>query len=286
MDRVLLTGLTCDAFQADTDRKALEALRRLPLVPAAVQKFYEIGADRWLYCWNMAVSVRMGPDQYPTLYRILQECCEVLDVPEPEIYLTNHPFANAFAGGVERPYITLRSSIVDTLNDDELYHLIGHELGHIKCGHILYFSVARVLMPLLEMLGRRTLGLGDAAQIAAMAAFMDWSRNAELSADRAGLLCAQNFATSLSANLHLCGGPHRLQDEGNPAAFLEQAQTYQDMNAMDSFGKLMIAFFYSTWSTHPMPVHRTQALERWHAAGEMDRILEWGRQRNAAPVVN
>ena len=240
MDRVLLTGLTCDAFQADTDRKALEALRRLPLVPAAVQKFYEIGADRWLYCWNMAVSVRVGPDQYPTLYRILQECCEVLDVPEPELYLTNHPFANAFAGGVERPYITLRSSIVDTL----------------------------------------------AAQIAVMAAFMEWSRNAELSADRAGLLCAQNFATSLSANLHLCGGPHRLQDEGNPAAFLEQAQTYQDMNAMDSFGKLMIAFFYSTWSTHPMPVHRTQALERWHAAGEMDRILEWGRQRNAAPVVN
>ena len=49
MDRVLLTGLTCDAFQAETDRKALEALRRLPLVPAAVQKFYEIGADRWLY---------------------------------------------------------------------------------------------------------------------------------------------------------------------------------------------------------------------------------------------
>ncbi|MGL1493949.1 M48 family metalloprotease, partial [Vibrio parahaemolyticus] len=28
------------------------------------------------------------------------------------------------------------------MSDDQLYYLIGHELGHIKAGHVLYFSLA------------------------------------------------------------------------------------------------------------------------------------------------
>lgn len=274
MSRVRLTGLQATDFQSDLDRRALDTLKRLPLLPQVVRKFYEVGADRWLYCWNMAISVRVGPNQYPTLHRILEESCRVLDVPEPELYLTSNPFPNAFAGGVERPYITLRSSLVDTLDDEQLYHLIGHELGHIKCGHVLYFSVARILMPLLELIGRRTLGLGDAAQLALVAAFMEWSRNAEVSADRAGLLVAQDFQTSLSSNLHLCGGPNRLSHEANPEAFLDQSRAYQDMSVTDSFGKLLIAFLYSMWSTHPMPVHRTQELEKWHLSGAYEQIIE------------
>jgi len=31
------------------------------------------------------MSVRCGPSQYPTLYNILRESCQVLDMPEPEL---------------------------------------------------------------------------------------------------------------------------------------------------------------------------------------------------------
>ncbi len=273
MARTTFPGISADAFIADTDSKALEALKRVPLLPQIIQKFYEVGADRWIYCWNMATSVRCGPRQYATLDRILGECCEIMDMPQPELYITNNPFPNAFAGGVERPFITLRSSIVDTMTDEQLYHLIGHELGHIKCGHVLYKSLASVLLPLLEMIGRRTLGLGDAVQLALVMAFFEWSRQAEFSCDRAGLLCAQDFDLSASANLMLTAGPSRLSHEASPEAFLDQARSYQDMNFLDSIGKLMVFFFYGSTATHPMPVHRTKELERWYLSGEYSRIL-------------
>lgn len=271
--RVRLSGLKPEQFTAETDRVALDALKRVPLLPKIVQKFYEVGADRWLYCWNMAMSVRCGPRQYRTLYEIMRECCAILDMPEPELYLTSNPFPNAFAGGVERPYVVLRSSIVDTLSDEQLYHLIGHELGHIKAGHILYGSVAQLLMPLLELLGRRTLGLGDVASVGLVLAFSEWSRQAEITADRAGLLCAQDLEISIGANLALCAGPNRLAHEASLEAFLDQSRTYQDMNLLDAIGKVILFLTWTSTATHPMPVHRTRELERWYLSGEYERIL-------------
>jgi len=284
MDRKNFPGISADAFISDNDRRALAALKKVPLLPQVIQKFYEVGLDRWIYCWNMAMSVRCGPKQFKTLYEIMRESCDVLDMPEPELYITSNPFPNAFAGGVERPYITLRSSIVDTLSDEQLYHLMGHELGHLKAGHILYKSVASVLVPLLELIGRRTFGLGDVASIGLVLAMAEWSRQAEISADRAGLLVAQSFDTSITANLALCAGPSRFSHEMSQDAFMDQARSYMDMNTMDSIGKMLIFLFYSATATHPMPVHRTRELERWVNAGEFDRIMrgDYARTSGAA----
>lgn len=269
---------------SDADRRALAALEKIPLLPELIRKFYDLGLDRWMYVYNMGRAVRCGPRQYPTLYEILRESCAVLDMPEPELYISSNPFPNAFAGGVERPYITLRSSMVDTLNDEELFHLVGHELGHIKAGHILYFSVAQVLAPLLEAIGRRTFGLGDAVSYAMVIAFYEWSRQAEISADRAGLLVAQSLGTSLDANLKLCAGPNRLSDEMNRDAFMDQARIYQEMPMQDAFGKI-IWFLLMNWSsTHPMFVHRVQELDRWVSGGTYDRILAGDYPGAKAPV--
>lgn len=273
MSRKTFPGITAEAFVSDNDRRALAALEKVPLLPDVVRKFYDLGIDRWMYVYNMGRAVRCGPRQYRTLYDIMREGCQVLDMAEPELYISSNPFPNAFAGGVERPYITLRSSMVENLNDEELFHLIGHELGHIKAGHILYFSVAQVLAPLLEMLGRRTFGLGDAVSYGIVLALYEWSRQAEISADRAGLLVAQNLGVSLDANLKLCAGPNRLQHEMNRDAFLDQARTYQDMPAHDAWGKVLWFLLMNWNSTHPMFVHRVQELDKWVATGAFDRIM-------------
>lgn len=286
VERKPLIGIAAEDFIADTDRLALQALKRVPLLPQLIQKFYDVGVDRWMYCYNMAMSVRCGPQQYGTLYNILRDGCEILDMPEPELYITSNPYPNAFAGGVERPYITIRSSMVDTLTDEQLYHLIGHELGHIKAGHILYKSVASVLMPLLEMIGRRTFGLGDVATMGLVLAMAEWSRQAEVTADRAGLLVSQSLDLSVDANLALTAGPNRLSHEMNRDAFMDQARAYQDVGPLESIGKVLIFLLMSGTYTHPMPVHRTQELDRWVQSGEYDRILagDYPGARPAAAV--
>ncbi len=284
MARVRLTGIDPNAFIADTDRVALATLKKIPLLPTLVQKFFDVGLDRWMYCYNMSMSVRCGPKQYKTLYDILVESCEVLDMPEPELYVTSNPFPNAFAGGVERPYITIRNSMIDCLNDEQMYHLIGHELGHIKANHILYKSVAHLIAPLLEMIGRRTFGIGDAVSIGLVMALAEWSRQAEITADRAGLLVSQSLDLSLDANLSLCAGPNRLSHEQSRDAFMEQARSYQDAGAMESIGKVLIFLLMSSTYTHPMPVHRSQELERWVLSGAFDKILAGDYPRAKEPV--
>jgi Zn-dependent protease with chaperone function len=284
MARKVLTGITADAFVSDADKWALDKLKKVPLLPEVIRKFYDYGLDRWFYLHNMSMSVRCGPNQYPTLYNICKESSQILDMPEPEIYISSNPYPNAFTGGVERPYITLRSSIVDTLDDEQLYHVIGHELGHIKAGHVLYFSVARVLIPLLDLLGRRTLGLGDVAGMGLMLAFYEWIRQAEVSADRAGLLVAQSLDISIDANIALTAGPNRLSHEMNREAFMEQARAYQDAGTMEQIGKVIIFLLMSSWYTHPMPVHRAQELEKWVLSGAFDRIMagDYARETAAA----
>lgn len=277
--RVALPKLSPKAYTTEADERALKALEKVPLLPAVLKKFYELGLDRWLYCTNMAMSVRCGPKQFPTLYEIFKESCHILDVPEPELYVTSNPFPNAMTGGVERPFITIRSSIIDTLSDEQLFHLIGHELGHIKSGHLLYHSVGRMLIPLLQAIGRRLPIIGDVAAIGLVFAFYEWIRQSEISCDRAGLLVTQNFETSMYANLAITAGPNRLSHETNLDAFLDQARAYQEAQPLDQIGKVLLYFFY-TWSfTHPMSVHRAQQLEKWYRRGEFDKIIHGNYER-------
>lgn len=281
-ERVRLPGITKEAFVSDADRWALDGLRNVPLLPTVVRKFHEIGFDRWAYLENMSHAVRCGPRQYPTLHRILQDCCQILDMPEPELYVTGNPIPNAFAGSVERPYITLRSGIVDLLPDEGLYYLMGHELGHIKAEHVLYFSVARVIAPLLELLGRRTLGLSDVASYGLLLALYEWSRQAEFSADRAGALCSQDPDAVLDSVLAMAGGGGRMRREASREVFLEQARAYVDADPLDSVGKALVFLMQGVTRTHPMPVHRARELDRWMSAGGLATVLSGAYPRSEA----
>ena len=65
-----------------------------------------------------------------------------LDVPEPELYVTAEAAPNAFTFGHTKPFITLTAGLIDMLSDEELFFVIGHEVGHIKAGHVLYGTMA------------------------------------------------------------------------------------------------------------------------------------------------
>ncbi len=271
--RLVFENLSADAFITDADKRALDSLKKLPLLPAVIKKFSELGLDRWMYSLNMASAVRCGPNQFSTLYGIFQESCKILDLPEPELYVTGNPFPNAFAGGVERPYITIRSSMLDTLTNEQLYHLIGHELGHIKSGHLLYHVIGRLLIPLLQAIGRRLPIIGDAAAIGLVFAFYEWMRQSELSCDRAGLLVSQDINISLNANLALTAGPSRFSNEASIEPFLEQARAFEEAKPLDQLGRILLYFTFTWAFTHPMPVFRSKELEAWADTSEFRKIM-------------
>ncbi len=272
-ERIILKGLHASDYASPADIAAIRALEKVPLLPKIVKAFNEHGLDRWLYVHNMGRSLRCGPRQMSSVYKMMREACDILDVAEPELYVGYNPTVNAFTGGVERPYIVIRSSMIDALTDDELMYVIGHELGHIKSNHVFYYMVAALIQPLMEMIGRRTLGIGDAASFGLLLALYEWQRWAEVTADRAGLLCVQDLDTVLTAQMKLCAGPNRYSDEFSLEAFRDQARTYQNVETKDAIGK-MIWFLLNNWQTsHPMWIHRAQQIERWHEQGAYSSIL-------------
>lgn len=265
--------LAAEAFVSDTDKAALTNLQKMPLLPMLVRKFNEFAADRIFYVQNSERAARCGPNQFGTLHGILKEACDVLHVAEPELYLMYSESFNAYTAGVNRTFVVLHSALADDFTDEELLFVIGHELGHIKCGHVLYQMLGRLLLPLLEALGQATLGLGQLAGIGLVSGFYEWMRQAEFSCDRAGLLACQNPRVAMSAIMKLGCGSTRFNAEMNVDTFLEQARAHAESGGLEGAAKALLFLMYNWQLSHPQTVFRAKGLDDWITKGHYEKIL-------------
>jgi Zn-dependent protease with chaperone function len=275
-----LPQISAEAFISPRDRAALASLQQMPLLPQLVRKFNEVAGDRIAYLQSSAASVRCGPRQLPTLNRLLVEACEILDVPEPELYLQREAHDYGYTAGVSRPFVVLTSASVEEFTNEELLFVIGHELGHIKCRHVLYQMMGRLLLPLLEAVGSVTLGMGQLAGAGLVSGFYEWLRQAEFSSDRAGLLVCQDARVACTAIMKLGGGGTRLAAEMSVDQFLEQARHHAEGASAEGIAKALLFFLYNWQLTHPQVVFRARELDQWVQSGEYERILggEYARE--------
>src|SRR5437763_9202363 len=153
-------GLDPAVLQHPYDRSALNALQKVPGLDLIVRKFIELFPERVAYIQNVAQTVRVTKRQCPQLYVQLREACAILDMREPEIYVAHNPLPNAWTSGHDHPYIIITSELLDLMSEDEIMAVIGHELGHIKSGHVLYRTIALSITLLMTIVGDMTLGIG------------------------------------------------------------------------------------------------------------------------------
>ncbi len=286
VQRLALPGIAPAAFQHPLDRQATEQLKKHRSFEKLCAKYIEYGYDRLAYVVNIASNVRAGPRQYAKLLAILQECCAILDVPEPELYVAQGP-VNAITSGNTRPFITIFTGLLELMSEDELRGIIGHELGHIKCGHILYNTMAESIGALSSVLGDLTFGIGALLSMPVEAALQVWSRRAELSCDRAALLVTQDARPCVSMLMKLAGGSAAWRDQLDPGEFLEQARAYGeglDQTNTDKVYRLLAAGFFK--GTHPFAVERAKHLNDWVESREFERILNGDYLRVNTPVVD
>src|SRR5207253_4158575 len=118
------------------------------------RKFFELGLERIMRIQLIGQAVHVTPKQCHRIYKLFKEAADILDMHEPDLFLTSNPTVNAFTFGADRPFIVLQSALVDLLDEEELMAVMGHELGHIKAGHALYRSIAYFLTEIASrMLG-------------------------------------------------------------------------------------------------------------------------------------
>ncbi len=259
------------SWEHPADRAALQALRAVPGVDELIRKVLSImGGERGIRLLFQGNAVRVGPTQFPRLWQLHVELTTTFDWPiAPELYVSQTPFFNAGAYGVDAPFIVVHSAAIELLDDDELRVLLAHELGHVVSGHGLYHTIAAILA--MMSLGALPM-LAGLAVLPIRLAFLEWSRKSELSADRAGLLGGQDIIVSQRLDMKMAGGGRgsAFADQLDVEAFMRQAHEYANSTeGLDVVYKLLSTLAL----THPMHTVRAAELQRWVASGEYERIL-------------
>jgi Zn-dependent protease with chaperone function len=270
VERIQFPGINPTAFEHPMDRTALEALRKAPGLDLLFKKLASLHFERQVRLYFTADSLRLTPKQRPELYALLQEACAVLDMPEPEFYLLQSPMPNAFAIGMERYTVVITSGLVELLDTDELRGVIGHELGHIKSGHMLYRTMA-IFLVLIGTVAARNLPFINLLSQALLFALYDWNRKSELTADRAGLLVSQNSDVAVRTLLKLAGGAPSGASEANIEEFIRQADDYEDMD--ESLLNILYKFEMTKYQSHPFPALRAREIQRWSQSEQYRAIL-------------
>jgi Zn-dependent protease with chaperone function len=205
-----------DRYAYSGDLKVLKAMRTLKPVELAVSSLVRLGKGV-LSGDLLGNSVKVGPNQYPRVYNIAKSCADTLGIPMPTVYITPRiDSVNAYTYGTDKEsVIVLHSVTVDYLTDDELKFVIGHECGHLHNGHVVYLVTLHTLTQIAGAF------MGWFVQPALMA-LQGWSRAAEITCDRAGLLCCKDLRVAQHSFLKLATGSKRLYEELNVDQYLDQ----------------------------------------------------------------
>lgn len=265
--RATLTDISSRAWEHPADRGALVALRKLKGFDTVLKALSGLFNERAVRLVYLGSAIRVDERQFATLHRLLGEVAQTLDATElPELYVASNPFPNAITIGMNKPFIVVNSGLVDLLDEEELRFVLAHELGHAISGHAVYQTLLQRMIQLSGLLN--SVPIGGLGARAIMAALYEWSRKAELSADRAGLLATQDPATAFRVHMQLASGGHL--DDLDATSFFAQGQEYQDAGDLrDSVLKLLLIEAQS----HPFAVVRASELRRWVDSGEYTQYL-------------
>jgi hypothetical protein len=190
------------------------------------------------------VNVRLLPNVAESFARLSTH----LDGGKPlEAYVFADPAINAFvADGTRHILIGVSSGAISALSSQELDFVIGHEVGHALYGHLDVPATFLVESANLD---------NERCQL-----LRAWQRAAEVSADRAGLVCCGSLEVAANAMFKTISG---LNIPGLSVAPADLAQQWEHLvEEMLDDGRR------DHWqSSHPPPPLRMQALMSFHQMG-------------------
>jgi Zn-dependent protease with chaperone function len=212
-------------------REAFDKIRPVRVaMEAAVRVFNQVGKSQIL-----GSGVKVSERQFPRIHALVRRSSDALQIAPPTVYIVNSPVMNAGAfGTADESFIVLHSALIDYFDDEELLSVIGHESGHIHNQHAVYLTTLHYLT---RMAGTVLWWVVEPALVALRA----WSRRAEITCDRASLLCTGDEAPPRRALAKLALGSKKLSEQLDIDAFLEQ---YEE-------GKLGYGRFTEAMVSHP-----------------------------------
>jgi hypothetical protein len=227
-----------------SDKQTRAAFERMKPVELAVASAVRMAKNVRFKNQLLGNAVRVSDRQFPRINSLVRVCADSLQIAMPQVFIVSSPVLNAYTLGTnDDSFIVVHSALVDHYSDEELLTVIGHECGHIHNSHVVYLTALNLLTQMAGLFVRW-------AVEPAIIALRAWSRRAEITCDRAGMLCAKNDAVAGRALAKLALGSQKLYEEFQLDAFLEQ---YQD-------GKEGVGRYMEVFASHPWLPKRVLAM--------------------------
>lgn len=196
--RPLVPGYAVDnaAFAWAADAKAMAVLRSMKPLNAAAKAVSEKVGRRWIeVTFN---GVLLGEKQMPHIFGQAVRAARILGMSHmPDVYLSGERPWDCLTFGTDKDsFIVVGSAVAGNFQGVDMLYLLAREMGHAKAGHALWKTVIRFFLGeqgpakgfmagglLANILSPSAL-IGGALEMPLLA----WARQAEITADRAGLL--------------------------------------------------------------------------------------------------
>jgi Zn-dependent protease with chaperone function len=211
-------------------RSALDRVKPVTLaLEAGVRFWHSVGRNRLL-----GNAVRVGPRQFPAVAEVVERCAQALQIDTPALYVSPvvQPLDAETLGTSDEVAIVLGSGLPDILTRDELASVIGHACGHIQNNHAPYLTALYLLGKAGNMVVRW------AAQPAVLA-LRGWARRAEITCDRASLLCTRSLEISVAAMVKRALGGRQFFNNIDIDAYIDQLD--EDQSGRGRWSELLAA---------------------------------------------
>ena len=154
------------------------------------------------------------------------------------------------------------------VTEAEIQAVIAHELGHLKCEHGVYLTLANLIV----LAAGQVSPWGTLLVQGLQAQILEWLRCAEFTCDRAALLATQDPKVVASVLMKLAGGSPALAPKLNVDAFLAQARAYDDIST-SQLGE-MLKQAQTAQLSHPVPVLRAREIDRWASSKDYEALVQ------------
>ena len=200
----------------------------------------------------LSSTLRLTRSMSPEIADTVAQCKAMIGYEGPvEVYVTpEHQFNASCYREVRGPTVlTLSSRLLEAFTPAELRFVIGHELGHAAFDH---YGLPMPVTAMVEEMGIPFVSRHVSLKLYA------WCRSAELSADRIGLLCAQDPQAAASGFFKLASGmasPRVVPDLATFARQVESLASAPEAREKESDEDTLDCF-----STHPYNPVRVRAV--------------------------
>ncbi len=270
--RPLMPGYQMDrsVFLWAQDGQAMSKLQSISALHTVVRNVSDKVGRPWIE--STFNAIKLGPRQFPDVWNQAVLAARILGLPKmPDLYISGDQMWNTYTYGTEdSSFIVLGTSHLINFAGDELLFVLAREMGHCRAGHALWNTVLRFVAGDVSVhTGLLSNGLINAInptkliQGAIDLPLMAWSRQSDITADRAGLMAVGDEALVRRVLLAWSIRSARLLQQVNIEEWLKQESASDD--SMTKFSEMTTSSsMYTTRRLHLLSqaAHETE-LMRW-----------------------